>query len=298
MGGLVAWLHDLRVGDWSSLLGGSAIGDNGLYAGQLQPVLVFLIALVAVKHFEAVEPANASGEPANEECRALFVWGLFFRSIGAIFAVAFGSLRGQIVGLSGARGLFPAARMLRMARADFPAPMRWLRFPACWLWLSCSDAALRATCDAGVVLGLWVGYGGAGSHLALLLCWVCWTVLGTACQLLQYPWDCLLSEAGFAAAVALRSPLPPLHQGLASATLPAAWADLTLRVLLARVILGMVRREHGFTSYLGEVYIVSRRGFTSYLGEVYIVSRRGFTSYLGEVYIVSRRGFTSYLGEV
>ena len=89
-------------------------------------------------------------------------------------------------------------------------------------------------------------------------------MLGTACPLLQYPWDCLLSEVGFAAGLLLPALQPlytaavavpgtPLQPGvtcepvqgsgggltLAAAAGPDWLAALVLRVLLVRVVLGM-----------------------------------------------------------
>jgi len=49
------------------------------------------------------------------------VWGSFVRLFSLAFALAFASLRRQLIGLVGRRGLYPAAALLAQARRDMPA---------------------------------------------------------------------------------------------------------------------------------------------------------------------------------
>ena len=209
--------------------------DDTLYSGQVEPCLVFLGCLV-VERFAL--PASAGGA-SEDGASAAGAWTLFRRLVACCYVVAFLSLRGQIVGLAGERGLYPARAMLRRARRDFPVPERWARFPALFLWCDCSDGALRGACALGAACAVaterspaWFG-----------ACWACWTALGAAApQVLGFPWDCLLAEVGFACALLL----PPAGAPASPA------AAFFFRCLAARLLLGMGKlkfasgwRRHG-----------------------------------------------------
>lgn len=214
-------------------------GDNGLYGGQGQPCLFFCLTLGMVVILSPSTSDNTESN-ANVVESSLQIYGVFLRLVGAAFTIAFTSLRMQILGLAGSRGLYPASSMLHQARVDMPSLFpRCALLPALWLWASSSDVALCRTCEAGICMSLSVVYGGSGSPVGLFAAWVTWVVLTTACPLLQYPWDCLLSETGFVCATLL-PPLLPLHSKsvavVALPTWPAIWA---LRLLLARVMFGM-----------------------------------------------------------
>ena len=187
-------------------------GDNGLYGGQLQPMAVFLTALAAVISF-GVKQADASDfELCACVSKACLIWGLFVRMVALVYFVAFFSLHGQIRGLAGKNGLFPAAEMLQRTRQDFPGRMwRWLHFPAGLLWISCSDSALRGTCVLGMLCAAGAAYGVSSlSPLLLVLCWIILVQLSTVCGAsFGYPWDCLLSEIGVFVGVLL-PPVAPL----------------------------------------------------------------------------------------
>ena len=83
---------------------------------------------------------------------------------------------------------------------------------------------LRATCTVGLVASVAAAYG--ASDYALFVAWLCWIVLASAIPLLQYPWDNLLSEVGFATCTLL-PPLMPLH------TAAFSFADGSFFVTLA-----------------------------------------------------------------
>ena len=254
--------------------GTGVAGENGLYGGQIAPCVQFLTSLIGVAAHAAV--AGSSNNNGLEQYTGLrvdssMIWGVFLRLVALTYALAFASLRGQVLGLSGERGLFPAAPMLQRARHDFPNRLwRWAHFPAGWLWLSCSDTALRATCTAGILAACAAALGVGGcSPLLLFACWAIWVMLGTACGAsLGYPWDCLLAEIGFLCAMTMPqlAPLLPLlappllaprllassppaaaspstsslSLGLAhGVSAPCACAVWTTRLLLVRVVLGM-----------------------------------------------------------
>ena len=171
-------------------------GDNGLYGGQGQPCLFFGLTLGMVV---ILSPSTSDNTESNADVveSSLQIYGVFLRLVGAAFTIAFTSLRMQILGLAGSRGLYPASSMLHQARVDMPSLFpRCALLPALWLWASSSDMALCRTCEAGICMSLSVVYGGSGSPVGLFAAWVTWVVLTTACPLLQYPWDCLLSETG------------------------------------------------------------------------------------------------------
>ena len=226
--------------------GTGSAGDNGLYGGQLQPCGVFFAALAVVLAYDFQEHrATSEGQAAM----ASIIWGLFLRGLALTYLISFASLRGQIVGLSGAHGLFPAAAMLRRVRLDFPRDRfwRWVHFPAGWLWLSCSDAALHATCFAGMLVSALAAFGvGSGlSPLLFMSAYCIWIMLSTASNAtLGYPWDCLLAEMGLLCGLLL-PPLAPLDfgsgasLGCAGGVVPCRSAVWSVRLLLVKVVLGM-----------------------------------------------------------
>ena len=151
--------------------------------GQAQPVAIFVLALTAVVFLDGhlTEPLvsrSAAGHgrgqgpagPSLPPLPCVFdAWALFQRLLALIFTVSFASLRGQIVPLAGAIGLFPAGRMLRRARQDMGSAgpsarlFRWLSIPAGLFWLSdASDWSLRLAVNAGICASLCAFYGGGG----------------------------------------------------------------------------------------------------------------------------------------
>ena len=121
-------------------IGGAVFGVGGDadIVGQLEPLGVFLASVVA----DRLAPARASAGGADAAASAAAVWDVFRVAVAACFALSFASLRGQIVALAGARGLYPCADMLRAAARDLPRGERWLRIPVLWLWRSCADGDL------------------------------------------------------------------------------------------------------------------------------------------------------------
>ncbi|MBV9079901.1 MAG: DUF393 domain-containing protein, partial [Elusimicrobia bacterium] len=76
---------------------------------------------------------------------------LFLRALGAVYAVAFGSLWGQITGLIGSDGILPADRFLAAAHSHLGALSGW--YVPTIFWLSSTDAALRYVCILGTSAG-------------------------------------------------------------------------------------------------------------------------------------------------
>lgn len=177
------------------------------------------------------------------------VWGLVSRGVGLVFLVSFLSLRGQVLALSGERGLTPIGDALRAIRRDFAAPQRFFYFPTL-LWLNASDAALLALPWLGIVASSIIVVGGPYSPWAFLGCFLAYLSLDRPATLV-YPWDCMLFEAGFWGMF-----LPATHVlpeiGAVEAPLPAlAWVYrlLAFRVMFGfgkHKFLGTKREDHGF----------------------------------------------------
>src|SRR2546430_1158423 len=105
---------------------------------------------------------------------------LFLRLLGAVYVVAFLSLRVQVLGLIGARGSLPlAGGVVRVVGA--------------------SDRPLRGVCVAGAVCGA-MAVLGAMVLPALGVAWIAYlSCVQVADVFLGYQWDVLLAEAGFLA---------------------------------------------------------------------------------------------------
>src|SRR5258708_26413588 len=74
---------------------------------------------------------------------------LFLRALALIYAIAFGSLTFQVIGLLGARGILPVAPFLAsVARTD--TTLRFVAVPSL-LWFGNDDITLIGLCFAGVI---------------------------------------------------------------------------------------------------------------------------------------------------
>ncbi len=176
--------------------------------------------------------------------------------MGVLYAVAFASLAPQVLGLIGSRGIAPVRAQLAAARAHFPGPLRFIRFPTL-LWLDASDRTLRALPWIGILCGGFAGIGGTGSVWALLACWVIYLSLD-GCTLM-FPWDCLLLEAGF---LSLFVPEPPALPLLASQSLPLPIVAFAWRLLLVRLMWGFAKFKFIGTKPGDSLYL---RGFLAWM---------------------------------
>lgn len=115
--------------------------------------------------------------------------------------MAFASLRSQVLGLIGSRGILPAATWLERSRPrSGRGPRAWAtrvaRRPTLF-WLAAGDGALRGACDAGIALSMLVVVGILPAP-ALLLLWLLYLSLcAVGRDFLAFQWDVLLLEAGF-----------------------------------------------------------------------------------------------------
>ncbi len=124
---------------------------------------------------------------------------LFLRLLGVVYLAAFLSLRGQVKGLVGRRGILPAADYLEEIR-QLTGRERYLLVPTL-CWLDASDRRLDRLCVGGVLLSCLLIAGVAPAPVLLLL-WADYLSLSVACQrFLGYQWDALLLETGLHAAL-------------------------------------------------------------------------------------------------
>jgi lipase maturation factor 1 len=124
-------------------------------------------------------------------------WGLFLRSLGAIYLIAFVSLWLQVDGLIGEQGILPIGQHLQLARAQLGSSAFFLLPTLCWL--NSSDAFLHCLCGAGAILSVLL-MAGLVPTLSLFLLFVLYLSVTIAGQtFLSFQWDILLLEAGFLA---------------------------------------------------------------------------------------------------
>jgi predicted DCC family thiol-disulfide oxidoreductase YuxK len=158
---------------------------------------------------------------------------LFLRLLGLVYVIAFLSLRVQIIGLVGARGILPAGNYLEAVRSNFGS-VGYRLFPTL-AWISSSDASLKLLSSGGALCGLLVMLGVAAGP-ALVLAWAGYLSLVTVGRdFLSFQWDILLLEAGFLAI--FLAPWRPLEPPWRSGSPPPSGAFLWLgRWLLFRLM--------------------------------------------------------------
>ena len=137
---------------------------------------------------------------------------LFVRALALIYAVAFGSLTFQVIGLLGERGILPVAPFLAsVARTD--STLRFVAVPSL-LWFGNDDITLIGLCFAGVIFAcmlLLTGFArGKFERLILVVLFVLYLSFAAAGQeFLSFQWDSLLLEAGFLAIFLGRNRIVP-----------------------------------------------------------------------------------------
>ncbi len=132
---------------------------------------------------------------------------LFRRGLALVALIAFVSLWVQIDGLSGSRGIVPAAEQLGQI-ADRYGRLAVGLCPTL-LWLGAGDAALHGLCAAGTALSLLLLLDVAPALCAFLL-WLAYLSLFGACEpFLSFQWDTLLLETLLLAAWVLPWRLRP-----------------------------------------------------------------------------------------
>lgn len=180
------------------------------------------------------------------------VWGIVSRSIGLLFVLAFGAIIPQHDFVFGSARLLPVRAQLARIRRDYPGPRRFLTYPTL-LWLSDSEATLRAIPYLGVICGLLAIYGGPLGYAGLALGYVLW--VSVEMRGFLFPWDTLLQEASFLALfLPLTEPLPSLR-----ATAPALPSvAFVFRWLVLRLMLGFGKDKFVGSTKSDALYL---RGF-------------------------------------
>lgn len=184
----------------------------------------------------------------------LLVFGLFMRLLGLVYCISFSSLFVQILSIAGSEGLSPARLVAAQLSVDFPSALhRFWYFPSVFHLLPPTDGALRGVCAAGVASGLAMVYGGPIGSVGALLAWVAMLSMADVADL-NYPWDCLLLEAGF---LALLLPSATVLPNLGAAEAPSPAAAWALRWLLFRVLFGFGKLKFVGTGPKDSCYIKS-----------------------------------------
>ncbi len=140
----------------------------------------------------------------------------FLQVLGLIYLIAFTSFGLQASGLIGTHGILPFPEFLN-ALQEADGPTAWRLAPSL-LWLRPTDGALAACWIAGAVSALVAIFGNRAATVrercswlqraALGVCLIFWlSVCSVGQDFLSFQWDILLSEAGFLAIFADRSPV-------------------------------------------------------------------------------------------
>lgn len=128
---------------------------------------------------------------------------LFLRLMGLIFAIAFWSLLIQVKGLFGRDGILSASFFLSQVRRL--GAKRFYYVPTLF-WLDSSDSALVLACAAGIILGLLLA-AGISPFLVLILLYILYLSFKSIGQeFLNFQWDTLLLEMGFASILVAAAP--------------------------------------------------------------------------------------------
>lgn len=128
-------------------------------------------------------------------------------ALGGVYLIAFTSLRAQVKGLYGERGIRPVRTYLDAVRTHIPASReRWRRVPTIF-WLDASDASLVRACRAGQVGSVLMMLGVAPRLVGVGLWGLYLSFVSVGREFLSYQWDVLLLENGLhAVAIAPASP--------------------------------------------------------------------------------------------
>jgi predicted DCC family thiol-disulfide oxidoreductase YuxK len=135
--------------------------------------------------------------------RALSAPALARRALGVVYFFAFSSLRSQVLGLYGQRGIVPVrgqlARVEQAGRAlaaeRRPRLWRWRVVPSL-LWLDSSDAGLKRLPAVGQLAGVALALG-VLPRLAAAVAWGAYlSFVSVGRPFLPFQWDALLLEAG------------------------------------------------------------------------------------------------------
>ncbi|MEW5850731.1 MAG: lipase maturation factor family protein [Myxococcota bacterium] len=129
----------------------------------------------------------------REESFEVSRW-LFLRALGVIHLGAFLSLRPQVLGLVGERGILPVQEYLQRVRGLFPGWKQRLQVAPTLFWIDASDETLTWACRAGIMASCLLSLGLLPLP-ALMVLWALYlsfVVVGR--EFLRFQWDALLLE--------------------------------------------------------------------------------------------------------
>ena len=125
---------------------------------------------------------------------------LFFRGLGVVYLIAFTSLRSQLLGLYGARGVRPIRDWLDRVRAA-TGNERYRLVPTLF-WLDASDRALVRACNLGQSCAALMVVGVAPRLMSAAMWALYLSFVSVGREFLGYQWDALLLESGLYAIIA------------------------------------------------------------------------------------------------
>jgi lipase maturation factor 1 len=130
--------------------------------------------------------------------RRVVQW-VFLRGLGVVYLIAFTSLRRQVLGLYGSRGIEPIAEHLADLRAL--GGRKAYRFAPSLLWLGSSDRDLTRFCQAGQVCATALMLGVAPRTMTAATWALYLSFASVGRDFLAFQWDSLLLETGAHAAL-------------------------------------------------------------------------------------------------
>ncbi len=131
--------------------------------------------------------------PKRRSSRAAVRW-LFLRALGAVYLIAFTSLRVQVLGLYGSRGIRPIRELLAALRAQ--AGRNAYGLAPSLLWLGSSDRDLVRLCRAGQLCSLALMVGVAPGLMSVAAWALYLSFVSVGREFLSFQWDALLLETG------------------------------------------------------------------------------------------------------
>jgi hypothetical protein len=159
--------------------------------------------------------------------RRIVRW-LFLRTLGAVYLIAFTSLRRQVLGLYGSRGIEPIRELLPELRVR--AGREAYRLAPSLLWFGSSDRALVRACQAGQLCATTLMLGLAPRTMTLATWALYLSFASVGRDFLAFQWDALLLETGVHAA------LVTARRGDRNLTATPSWiSTLLTRWLLFRL---------------------------------------------------------------
>ncbi len=134
--------------------------------------------------------------------------GLFARSLGVIYLIAFLSLLVQARGLYGAKGITPIQNTLEEIRSYYGS-RSFFRFPIIF-WLSATDSFILGCISAGAIASVFAVIGIYPAFFLFITWFIYYSLCVVGHPFLSFQWDILLLETGFIGLFFVMISPPPL----------------------------------------------------------------------------------------